>query len=192
MLKTTRHLILTAIALTAVPAAAGTDVSYDFLEARFVDAESGNLDGDGIQIAGSYNVQGNWLLVGGLTFLDLGNNVDTTTLQIGGGYVWPQAENFDLYAIGSVLRVSVDTNFGDADENGFGITGGIRSRFTPQLEGRAEINYVDVNDADTFIRLSGDYYFNSQVAAGLSLDLGGDADAFSVGVRWFFGQRRVK
>lgn len=180
------------LAWASAVGAAGTDVSYDYVELRYVDAEIDGLDGDGFQISGSYVVRGNWFVQGSFSTLGFDFNVDTTQFDIGGGYVWPQAQNYDLYAIGSIVRAGVDTNFGDDDETGFRIGGGIRSRLTSKFEGRAELNYVDIADSDTLVTLAGDYYFNDQFAAGVSIDLGGDVDSFSIGGRFFFGERRIK
>lgn len=174
-------------------AAAATDVSYDFLELRYIDTEidDANLDGDGIAFAGSYNVQGNWLIVGSFTVLDYDQNVDGSSLSIGGGYVWPVDPRFDLFATASVVRAEVEAGNFDDSETGFALLGGIRSKFNEQIEGRAELSYVDIDDSDVSILLGGDYYFNSQLAAGITLNLSGDNDVLTIGGRWFFGPRRL-
>ncbi len=183
---------LLSMSCACFASAAGTDVSYDYVEFRYVDAEISGLDGDGFQISGSYAVQGNWFVQGSFSTLGFDFDVDVTQFDVGGGYVWPQAQNYDLYALGSIVRATVDTSLGDDSETGFRVGGGVRSRITSKFEGRAELNYVDAGDSDTFVRLAGDYYFNDQFAAGLSIDLGGDADSFSIGGRYFFGERRVR
>ncbi|MEM6641298.1 MAG: hypothetical protein AAF610_15525, partial [Pseudomonadota bacterium] len=150
------------------------------------------LDGDGFLLEGSFSPSGNWLIVGSFTSVALDFDVDSTAFEVGGGYVWPQAQNFDVFATATFISASVDTNFGDADETGFGLTAGVRSRFTDNFEGRGEIKYADVGASDTLIRLSGDYYFTDQFVAGISVDVGGDADTFYVGGRWIFGSRKAK
>lgn len=187
-----RTLVSALIFSASTQLALASDLSYDFLELRFVDAEFGNVDGDGLQIAGSYNINENWLLIGGFSSLDLDFGLDLTMLEAGGGYVWPQNDQFDLFATGSIVRVDVDAGGGSADETGFRLVGGMRNWFTPQLEGRAELNYLDVDDSDTYIELGGDYHFSPNFAAGVTIDLGGDADAVTIGARWFFGDRRVR
>ena len=57
----------------------------------------------------------------------------------------------------------------------------------PKFEARAFVNYVDVVDDDTSLFVSGDYWLSPQLAAGIAAEGGGDADIFSVGVRYSFG-----
>ncbi|MEO1245650.1 MAG: hypothetical protein AAFX56_08180 [Pseudomonadota bacterium] len=176
-----------AVTLTGTPAHA-TDLSYDYLELRFVDTEIGSQDGDGLRLAGSYQVSGNWLLVGGYTSLDFDGGVDADTLEIGAGYVYRYKPEFDLVGYAKLVRTEVEAGGFDNDETGFSLAGGIRGRFTPELEGRATVNYIDVDDSDTFFEFGGDYHFTEQFSAGVTLEVGGDADTFTIGARWFFGE----
>ena len=161
-----------------------SDLSYNFAEIRFVDVDES--DGDGIRFAGSYQVADEWILIGGLTMVDFDFDIDSTTLEIGGGYVWNYSDDFDLVSTLRDVRVDVDTPIGDFDDSGFALSSGIRGFIAPRFEIRGSANYIDVADSDTFIELAGDYYFNDQVSAGISLELAGDADVFSIGARWYF------
>ena len=67
-----------------------SDLSYTFAELRFVDVDVSG--GDGFRLAGSYELDGQWILVGALTALDFNNNVDSTLVEIGGGYVWDYSD----------------------------------------------------------------------------------------------------
>ncbi|MGB5577851.1 MAG: hypothetical protein WBM88_10640, partial [Woeseiaceae bacterium] len=78
------------------------DLSYSFAELRFVDVDTSG--GDGFRLAGSYELDGQWILVGALTALDFNNNVDSTLLEIGGGYVWNYSEDFDLVSTLRLVR----------------------------------------------------------------------------------------
>ena len=173
----------TAMAQSVQKARAG-DLNYNFAELRFVDVDES--DGDGIRLAGSYRLNEEWILVGGLTEVDFDFDVDSTVLEIGGGYVWNYSEDFDLVSTVRYVRVDVDTPIGDFDDSGFALSSGIRGFIAPQLEIRGSANYIDVDDSDTFIELAGDYYFTDQISAGISLELAGDADVFSIGARWYF------
>lgn len=188
--KSINALLLFTLLATA-NASASNNLSYDFAELRFIDTEAGSVDGDGFEIAGSYNIQDNWLLVGGFTTLDF-NSVDVTLLEAGGGYVWPQNNQFDLFATGSIVRADIDAGANDDSDTGFRVVGGIRTRFAPNFEGRAELNYIDIEDSDTFIELGGDYYVSPQFAIGGTLDVGSDNDELTIGVRWFFGDRKLR
>ena len=182
-----RMTLILAVALCGVAATANaSDLSYSYAELRFVDTEIGNNDGDGLRINGSYELTGNWLLVGGFTTLDFDGDVETSALEIGAGYVHRYNPKLDIVGYGKVVRAEVDTNFGDDDETGIALAGGVRGSFTPQFEGRATINYINLDDSDTFFEIGGDFYITDQFSAGATLEFGGDADTLTVGVRWFF------
>lgn len=159
-------------------------VSYSYAELRFVDVDRNG--GDGIRIRGSWEADPNWLLVGGITAIDYNNNVDSTQLEIGGGYVWHYTDQFDLVTTVSLVRSEVDTPGGDFDDSGFAISAGARGLLAPQFEIRGFVNHVNLDDSDTFLELAGDYYFTDRLAAGISLEFAGDNDAFTIGARWFF------
>ena len=85
-------LLLVALSIQTTAAAQSSqqqlssDLSYSFAELRFVDVDDSG--GDGFRLAGSYELDRQWILVGALTALDFNNNVDSTLLEFGGGYVW--------------------------------------------------------------------------------------------------------
>ena len=85
-----------------------------------------------------------------------------------------------------IVRIDVDTPSGSANDTGIGLTGGIRGLITPQFEVRGAVNHINVDSSDTYLELAGDYYFTPNVAAGLSIDFGGDTDAWTIGARWYF------
>ena len=161
-----------------------SDLSYSFAELRFVDVDTSG--GDGFRLAGSYELDGPWILVGALTLLDFNNNVDSTLLEIGGGYVWNYSDDFDLFGTVQLVRAEVDTPGGDADDSGFAFSAGARGFLAPQFEIRGSVNHINLDNSDTYLQLAGDYYFTDQVSAGVSLDFAGDVDTFSLGARWYF------
>ena len=160
------------------------DPSYSFAELRFVDVDTSG--GDGFRLAGSYELDRQWILVGALTALDFNNNVDSTQLEIGGGYVWKYSEDFDLVSTLRFVRAEVDTPGGDADDSGLAISAGARGFLAPQFEIRGSANHINLDNSDTYLQLAGDYYFTDQVSAGISLDFAGDTDSISLGARWYF------
>ena len=157
---------------------------YDYAELRFVDTD--RASGDGLRVNGSFELQNNWLVVGGLTALDFSNNVDSTTFEIGGGYVHNYSMNWDLVGTARFVRVDVDTQFGGGDDNGFALSAGGRGWLMPQFEIRGSVNHINLDNSDTYLELAGDYHFNESFSAGLSLEFAGDDDVFTLGARWFF------
>ncbi len=171
-----------AIAQTADEQA--VDLSYTYAELRFVDVDA--RGGDGIRFNLSYELENNWMIVGGLTALDFNNNVDSTVVEVGGGYVWHYSNDFDLVSTLRFVRAEIDNPGGGSDDNGFAFSAGARGLLAPQFEIRGSVNHVNLDDSDTYLELAGDYYFTEQFSAGVSLEFAGDVDAFTIGARWFF------
>ena len=185
--------VLLLLAVLSIPATAAaqsnqntgrSDLSYSFAELRFVDVDSNG--GDGFQLAGSFELDGPWILVGSLTSLDFNGDVDTTLLEIGGGYVWDYTSDWDLFSTLRLAWAEVDTPFGDADDTGFAFSAGARGLLAPKFEVRGSVNHINVDGSDTYLQIAGDYYFTDQFSAGVSLDVAGDTDSFSIGARWYF------
>lgn len=171
-----------AIAQTVEKQQVGLDYSY--VELRFVDVDF--RGGDGFRLNGSFELDNNWIMVGGLTALDFNNNVDSTIVELGGGYVWHYSKDFDLVSSLRFVRAEIDTPGGSTGDNGFAFSGGARGLLAPQFEIRGSVNHVNLDNSDTYLELAGDYYFTEQVSAGVSLEFAGDADTFTIGARWFF------
>ena len=193
------HLVACAIPafLMLGGAANASDLNYDYAELRYVDVEidtdGGNdADGDGFEIGGSYQIADNWHLFGSYQTLDFDFNVDLKTLELGAGYMVPVNTNTDLVARLAYIDGEIDSAFGSVDDSGLGLSAGFRHLFSPQIEGRAFINYVDLDESgsDTSFELAGDYFFNKQFSGGISLEFGDDATSFSLGGRYYFGNTR--
>ncbi len=159
-------------------------LSYDYLELRYVDVD--NSGGDGFSLGGSYRFEGNWLILGDITRLNYDNNIDTTTFELGAGYVWPYRAGWDFHANARIVRTDVSFPSGSADDTGLGLTAGVRGLISEKFEVRGSINHINLDESDTYLELAGDYYFTPNFAAGLSLDLAGDFDTLSLGARWYF------
>ena len=159
------------------------DLSYTYAELRYLDTDGG---GDGLRLRGSYALDNNWLIVGGLTSIDYSRNVDSTTIEIGAGYVYNFDDDFDLVAALQFVNSDVDTPGGNADDNGFSLSAGARGMVTDEFEVRGSINHVNLDNNDTYLELAGDYYFSETFSVGASLEFVGDNDVFSIGVRLFF------
>ena len=188
-----RYRLIPAAALLALAVSAdATDLSYDYAELRWVDTEldvgPGDIDGDGFQLGGSYQVADQWLVVADFTALDYDFSIDFTSVAIGAGYLIRYDERFDLVGYAKLIRASIDTPGGDDDENGYSISVGTRAKPLDNVELRGFLNHVDVDERDTFIELGADYYFDPRISAGATLQFAGDADTLTLGVRWFFGK----
>jgi hypothetical protein len=159
------------------------DIRYSYAELRYLDYDNG---GDGFRLNGSWDLGNNWIIVGGLTGADFDNSVDVTTFEVGGGYIWHYTPDWDLLATGRIVRSEVDTSSGSSNDTGFALSGGVRGFLADKFELRGSINYINVDDADAFLEIAGDYYFTRQISAGISLEFAGDNDLISIGGRYFF------
>jgi hypothetical protein len=191
---------------TVVCAVAGTllfagsamaaELDYNYGELRYIDTEldAGALDadGDGFKIGGSLELVRSVHIFGSFRTLDFGSGIDVSAFQVGGGYAMPLQNGADLVARLSYIDGEIDAGAADADDSGFGFSAGLRKMFHPQIEGRAFINYVDLDESgdETSVEVAGDYFLNDEIALGASLELGDDVTTWTLGARWYFGAIR--
>lgn len=177
-------LLMQGAAMAQTNANAPATLNYNYAELRFVDVDDNG--GDGLRINGSLDLGNNWLLVGGLTSLEFNNNVDVDIIEVGVGYAWKYTPDWDL--VGSARFVNADTDAfgGNSDDTGFALSAGTRGFLAPDFEVRGSVNYIDVDNSDTYLEIAGDYYFTQQISAGLSIEFAGDSDLFTIGGRWYF------
>lgn len=180
-MKTVKRFFYSSVLLVLAGFAHSQGVSYNYGEVRYLDSEIGNLDGDGIEIAGSYQIDPEWVVLGSYSNQDFGG-ADWDVLELGAGYILPQANGFDLLVSASF----VSSDFGDNDDNGIRLTAGARNELTEELEGRISLNYLNIDDSDLFLELGADYFFSPQLSAGAEVQLGSDTDTFSIGARWYY------
>jgi hypothetical protein len=186
--------IVTALLTLAFPCALYADgFDYTFVDAGLVDTEidvgPGDISGDGIGVNGSFSVSDNVHIIAGYSDLDYDFGFSGSSMNVGAGFHTGINEDLDFVADVSYIDAEVDTPFGSADEDGYGIGAGIRARAGEKIELDAGLQYVDLDDSDTVLNVGGRYYFNDSFAlnAGLS-----DADAglsWMVGIRAEFGGR---
>ncbi len=177
-------LLVQGIAIAQTVKEQQVGLSYTYGELRFVDVDT--RGGDGIRFNGSFELENNWMIVGGLTSLDFDNNVDSTVVELGGGYIWHYSKEFDLVSTLRFVQADIDSPGGSSDDNGFAFSAGARGLLAPQFEIRGSVNHINLDNSDTYLELAGDYYFTERVSAGASLEFVGDTDIFTIGARWFF------
>lgn len=177
-------LLVHGIAFAQTDGGQRADLSYNYMELRYVDVD--NNGGDGFRLNGSFDLQNNWLMVGGVTLLDFNGNVDVTTAEVGAGYVWSYSKSFDLLSTLRLVRAEVDTPGGSANDTGFAFSAGARGFVAPRFEVRGSVNHINLDNNDTYLEVAGDYHFTDRVSAGASLEFAGDDDVLTIGARWYF------
>jgi hypothetical protein len=160
------------------------EISYD--ETEF-EIGPGEIDGDGLTISGSFELNNEWHVFASYGQADLDFGFDLDTLAIGAGYVFPLQNDIDLY--GRVLYIDMEVDGPgplDADDDGLGLQFRIRGRVSEELELEGGIQYVDVADSDTSLQAGARYYFSDSFSAGIALTFGGDTDGIGINARFQF------
>ncbi|MBV6423472.1 MAG: hypothetical protein NAOJABEB_01265 [Steroidobacteraceae bacterium] len=174
--------VLAALALGAATSVAAADFSYSTVDAGWArtDIDDLNENGDGFFLRGSVGFGTNWFAAAGyrqVSFDVGGNDVDFDLIDVGFGGHIPLTDRMDGVARISYVDVSADGPFGiSADDNGYGVSVGIRALAAPQLEFEAALDYTDLDDAgdSTGARLGARYHFTSAWSAGLEVLLSDD------------------
>lgn len=163
------------------------DFDYTFVDAGLLNTEidvgSVGVDGDGIGVSGSIGISDNVNIVAGYSDLDYDFDINGSSWNVGLGFHTDINDDLDFVADATYIDAEVDTPFGSASDDGFGVGAGIRARVGEKVELDAGLQYVDFDDSDTVLNVGGRYYFSDSFAlnAGLS-----DADA---GMSWMIGIR---
>ncbi|MCG8275247.1 Ax21 family protein [Stenotrophomonas sp. NLF4-10] len=177
--------------LAALPfAASATDgLSYNYVEGGYVNTDAKGGDADGWAVKGSVAVHPNFHVFGSYNAqeTDFGK-VDLDQWRLGVGYNYGIAPNTDLLA--RVAYQKFDPQYGSTF-NGYSTEVGVRTAFTPMIEGYALAGYEDYSkkngydpDGEFYGRVGAAAKFNANwgVSGEVKLGKGGDKE-------WFVGPR---
>jgi hypothetical protein len=177
-------------------ALAADGVSHSFVEAGYGYSElAGGAfeDGHGFQLAASYELPANVIVAARYSDVDYGPG-SVKLLGAGVGYKWALGASFDFVAAASYEQFDAGGSF---DEDGFGLSAGLRGLLTDTVELSGSLKYTDLGSAlPTFfgISLGVRKYFHPSFAAGVELRKSdfanfGETSAFAT-VRYDFGGRK--
>lgn len=161
------------------------EIGYD--ETEFEVGGAGDIDGDGLTVSGSFELNSEWHVFASYGQADLDFGFDLDTLAIGAGYVFPLQSDIDLY--GRVLYIDMEVDGPgplNADDDGLGLQFRVRGRVSEELELEGGIQYVDVADSDTSLQAAARYHFSDSFSAGIALTFGGDVDGIGINARFAF------
>ncbi|MFT6790901.1 MAG: hypothetical protein ACJA04_000100 [Cellvibrionaceae bacterium] len=188
-----RVTFLVAIALT-VSVRAENNIQYNYLDFRLIadaEIEDSNIDGDGFAFGGSVRLDELIYLFADYEVTDFDSNVDVTVLQGGVGALL-SVNKIDLLAELALVDFDADgrsSTIASYDGTGYRFSAGARGYLNPQLELRAMVSRVDVDDfEDTFLTIAGDYFLNESFSVNLSRDINADIERFSIGLRYYLGE----
>jgi hypothetical protein len=192
-----RALLLTAIVLPALAAAQepttrpqSPQFNYTYVELGYeeLDFDLGpvDVDGDGLKLSGSYEINDDWHVYASYGSYDLDFGIDIDEWTLGAGYVFPLKEDIDIYGRVLYIDQSADAGPASADDDGLGLQARIRARVTDELELEGGIQYVDVSDTDTSLQAGARYHFSESFSAGIGITFAGDTDGMSINARYSF------
>lgn len=164
-------------------AASAQGFSYNLLEGSIISGD----DYDGFGVAGSMAFTSEVFGLASIDAIEFDNsNVDGSLLSAGAGYRIALNQAVDVFGTASLKRGKVD---GAGGEWGFGLGVGVRGRPMNQLELHGGLEYEDVYDSDTTIRVGGRWYFTQNFAAGLDFQDNDGGSALRFTARYDFGRR---
>ena len=169
--------------------------SYDFVKAGYVQADiedAGDFEPTGFQIQGFKSLNENVYLTGryGQLSEDVsGVDIDLDYASAGVGYRYGLTQNTDFFGEVTYEYVNIDVeldSISGEDDNGYGITAGIRSMLSEQFELRGAIRYIDIEDDETAFEIGADYFFTPQLSFGATYVIADDVDLLGVSARYTF------
>ena len=159
------------------------ELGYD--ETDFDLGGGGDIDGDGLTLSGSFEINEDWHAFASFANSDLDFGIDVDTWAIGAGYRYPLQDDLDIY--GRVLYITSDVSGPvDADDDGLGLQARLRFRVSEEFEVEGGIQHLDVGDSDTSLQASARYHFNPSFSVGIGLTFAGDTDGFGINARYSF------
>ena len=188
MLRSSGLLILM---LLAAPAFADGP-SYNYIQGSYEDIEidtpGGDVDGDGLGVAGSVEFADTWHGFVSYASADFDFSVDFDQLLIGGGYHSPINDNVDLVARLAYIQLDASALGFSADDDGFGIAVGLRGQVAERVEAEGYIEYTDLDSSGDDTSFSGAawYEFTDKFSLGLQLGFGDDISSWGIAGRFFF------
>jgi len=187
---------ISIVGLATLPLAAlGQERGFDYtyVEASYLssEVEAGpfDADGDGLGLRGSFAMSDLLHLFAEYSTQDHDFGIDTSALSVGVGLHKPLQSKLDFFGELGWVSAEVDTPVGDVDDDGIGLSAGLRFRASDSVELEGAINHVNLDDSDTSLSLRGRYYFNRSFALTGGLLLNDDDTGWHVGVRAEFGGR---
>lgn len=176
--------LFTIVAFSAPVSMAAESVSYNYVDAGYVNFEPDNAADDfsGLGLRGSYLLNQNIFLTGEFNSTSM-QSIDRADIAFGAGYRSPINEKSDFFGQLEYVTVDVDPNF---DEDGFRLTGGVRVMMSDRFELRGALQYVDIENSDTVLNIGAEYNFASNVAGFFELREGDEYGGYFIGARYEF------
>jgi len=166
------------------------EFSYSYAELGYINSESGNLDGDGLNLFGSYAFANKAHAFASYSDQDFDFGIGVKFFQIGAGLNLALAPNLDFITRLSYVEVDVDGPGFSTEDDGFALGASLRARVAQQIELSAGFNYQDLENGgdDTSLNAGARYYFTDKLAAALDVLQNDDDTTLILGARYEFGR----
>ena len=146
--------LLLGSALLALPFAGQASDPFQHVDVYYLSSDlelttplgSGDDDGDGFGISGSFRVADQAFLIGEFQSAETDDfDIEIDQLRAGGGFhTVASANGLSFYGQGEYLQVEVDGE----DEDGFGLHGGLVLAASEQLRFTGQLGYLSLDDVD--------------------------------------------
>lgn len=182
--------VMGALLAVAAPGAALADeLRYSDFEVSWIDVSLDgspvDVDGDGLAIEGSYELNKKIFLFGEYQDQSYDFGIDGNALELGAGLHHELSRNLDFVGTLSYLDQEVKAGGFSADDNGLGIGGGIRTWLGTKFQLDAMLKWVDFDEAgsDTGVSVDGRFYFKKTLALSFGTNMTDDVNTLRVGFR---------
>lgn len=180
-----------ALALFSLPALAERP-EYSFVDIGYqrvdLDVFNQSVDGDAYTLGGSFELGDSWQAFAGYGKAEFDFDVDLDEYSIGGGFHGSLSPTSDFVLNVAYIRAELSNRFASADDDGFGVSVGMRNRIRPNVELAGFVNYVDVGDDEYSFTGRAWYFLTEQFAVGATLGIGDDVTRYGIAGRLFFGR----
>ena len=177
--------------LAALPfaASAADGLSYNYVEGGYVNTDTKGGDADGFAVKGSVAVHPNFHVFGEYNAQETDKSkVDVDQWRLGVGYNYTVAPNTDLLARVAYQRFDLQNA---PTLNGYSAEVGVRTAFTPMIEGYALAGYEDYSKKAGY-NPDGEFYGRVGVLGKFNANWGvtGEVKLGKGGTReWYVGPR---
>ncbi|WP_290523830.1 hypothetical protein [Alcanivorax sp.] len=146
----------------------------------------GDWDADALSAEGSFGLDEHLFVRGALRFYDGDYDIDGKQLSGGIGFHTPLQQGLDFVTSADIIYDDRDHRFGDDDDVGFEIRGGVRHATTDKIELSGGLTYLDLYDDDLGVYGEGLFKATPAVDIGARVVVAGDRDTIGVFGRYNF------
>ena len=182
--------VLTGVNLSGlVTTANAADFSYNYAQGAYENIDFNGPDANAARLFGSYELTPRFNITGEYANGDIdnplgGSDLDYEEFAVGLGYHRGIAVGTDITANFKVVDQEIDLA---GDDTGYGLGVGLRHKLMENVEVDANIDYINVNDDDTRLKVGARYYINEDISAGVGYSTSTeDVDILSGNLRWNF------